>query len=46
MRDILLSVNNQPNDIDMTLAMHPEEVFTALQRADKESFSLFRTEKF
>lgn len=45
-RDILLGVDTQPHDIDMTLAMHPEHVFAALQNADREIFSLFRTEKF
>lgn len=45
-RDILLGVNAEPHDIDMTLAMQPDEVYESLQKADRDSFSLFRTEKF
>lgn len=45
-RDILLGVNTEPHDIDMTLVMQPDELYENLQKADRDSFSLFRTEKY
>lgn len=46
MRDLVLGVNLQPHDIDMTLAAQPDDVYAALQKASNEEFALFRTEKF
>lgn len=45
-RDILLGINTDPTDIDMTLVGEPDDVFAALQDISSDSFSLFRTEKF
>lgn len=46
MRDIILGVNKEPHDIDMTMALEPDTVFSCLQKASSDEFSLFRTEKF
>lgn len=49
-RDVLLGMADDPTDVDVTCAIHPDEVFSALQRYvqdnQSESVGLFRTEKF
>jgi len=45
LRDLLLWISTDPNDIDVTLATTPEKLLSSLIR-DKEKTSMFTTEKF
>jgi tRNA nucleotidyltransferase/poly(A) polymerase len=42
-RDLLLDIEENPTDIDLTLAGKPEEIY---KNIDKEGLSCFMTEKF
>lgn len=42
-RDILLNIEKQPTDIDLTLAGNPEDIY---KNIDKQGLSHFITEKF
>lgn len=44
-RDILLGINNDPKDIDITCNSHPEILRDTLHK-DTDGYGIFRTEKF
>lgn len=42
-RDLLLWINKNPHDIDITLAWNPQDIYNQI---DKNNISIFKTEKF
>ena len=45
-RDLLLGINAEPKDIDLTLMADPEVLYRDLQILSRDDYSLFRTEKY